>query len=111
MPTPLLRLIARVTLCVGALLLHGTATVMASSHLIFFGTYTRTTSRGIYAARLDDEAGVLSTPVLVAETPSPTWVELSPDKKRLYAVHPSKAQVVGFEVDAANTALRPLPVP
>jgi len=84
---------------------------MATSHLIFFGTYTRTTSRGIYAARLDDETGVLSAPALVAETPSPTWIELSPDKKRLYAVHASKAQVIGFEVDATKPALRPLPLP
>jgi 6-phosphogluconolactonase len=92
-------------------LLHGTTIAMSSTHLIFFGTYTRTTSRGIYAARLDDETGVLSTPILVAETPSPTWVEFSPDKKRLYAVHPSKAQVIGFEIDATKPALRPLPLP
>lgn len=84
---------------------------MASSHLLFFGTYTRSTSRGIYAARLDDETGVLSTPVLVAETPNPTWVELSPNRARLYAVHPSKAQVIAFEVDATKPALRAMPLP
>lgn len=84
---------------------------MASSHLIFFGTYTRTTSRGIYAARLDDETGLLSAPQLVAETPNPTWITFSPDKKFLYAVHASKAQAIGFKVDAANATLTPLPVP
>jgi 6-phosphogluconolactonase len=84
---------------------------MASSHLVFFGTYTRTTSRGIYAARLDDATGTLSTPELVAETPSPTWITFSPDKKFLYAVHASKAQAVGFAVDAAKGKLSPLPLP
>ena len=83
---------------------------MASSHLIFFGTYTRTTSRGIYAARLDDNTGALTTPELVAETPSPTWVTLTHDKKFLYAVHASKQQAVGFAVDAAHMKLTPLPV-
>ncbi len=84
---------------------------MATSHLIFFGTYTRSTSRGIYAARLDDDTGALSVPVLAAETPSPTWVTLSPNKKFLYAVHPSKAQAVGFTIDAVSGRLTPLPQP
>lgn len=83
---------------------------MASSHLVFFGTYTRSTSRGIYAARLDDATGALTAPTLAAETPSPTWVTLSPDKKFLYTVHGSKAQAVGFKVDAANAKLIPLPL-
>lgn len=103
-------LVTRAVLCTGAFLLHGTPSLMASSHLIFFGTYTRSTSRGIYAARLDDTTGALSAPQLVAETPSPTWVTLSPDKKFLYAVHPSKQQAVGFAVDAAQATLTPLPL-
>ena len=82
---------------------------MASSHLIFLGTYTKTTSRGIYATRLNDDTGELSPPTLVAETPSPTWVTLSPDKKRLYAVNASKAQAIGYTVDATNAKLTPLP--
>lgn len=101
----------RAALCLGAFLLHATDSLMATSHLIFFGTYTRSTSRGIYAARLDDDTGALSVPVLAAETPSPTWVTLSPNKKFLYAVHPSKAQAVGFTVDAASGRLTPLALP
>lgn len=84
---------------------------MASSHVIFFGTYTRTTSRGIYAARLDDDTGEFTAPVLVAETPSPTWITFSPDKHFLYAVHGSKAQAIGYTVDAADLKLTPLPLP
>lgn len=81
---------------------------MASSHLIYFGTYTRSTSRGIYAARLDSTTGALSEPTVAAETAGPTWLTFSPDKSRLYAVHPSKAQVIGYAIDSSG-ALMPLP--
>lgn len=84
---------------------------MASSHLIYLGTYTRTTSKGIYAVRLDDETGALSAPELVAEATNPAWVTLSPDKKTLYTIHGSKAQAIGFSVDAATGKLTPLPLP
>ena len=100
--------VTRAVLCLGAFLLHGSF-LMASSHLIFFGTYTRTSSRGIYAARLNDETGALSTPELAAETASPTWLTLSPDKTRIYAVHASKAQAVGFTVEQNGAKLVPLP--
>lgn len=82
---------------------------MASSHLIFLGTYTRSTSKGIYAIRLDGETGALSTPTLVAESSSPAWITFSPDKKFLYAIHESAAMAIGFKVDAANAKLTPLP--
>ncbi len=82
---------------------------MASSHLIYLGTYTRSTSKGIYTVRLDDDTGVLSAPTVAAETPNPAWITFSPDKKHLYAIHESAAQAVSFTVDAANAALKALP--
>jgi 6-phosphogluconolactonase len=103
--------LTRAALCVGAFFLHGGSALMASSHLIYFGTYTRATSRGIYAARLDDDTGALSAPELVAETLNPTWVVLSPDKKFLYTIHASKAQAIGYKVDGATGKLTPLPLP
>ena len=86
-----------------------TALAMPSSHLIFLGTYTKSDSRGIYAVRLDATTGVLTEPTLVAETPNPSWIEFSPDKKFLYAVLDTEAQAVGFAVDAARANLTPLP--
>ena len=46
---------------------------MASSHLIFLGTYTakNPASKGIYSIRLDGDTGRLSTPVLAAEAVDP----------------------------------------
>ena len=82
---------------------------MASSHLIYLGTYTRNGSKGIYSVRLDADTGALSAPVLAAESPDPAWVTVSPDKKFLYAIHPSAAQATGFAVEAATGRLTPLP--
>lgn len=105
-----LRSPSRIALCVGLFLLHGALPAMATSHLVYFGTYTKTTSRGIYAARLDDATGALSAPVLVAETPNASWVVLSPDQKVLYASHASRAQVAAFSVNRDTGALTPLPL-
>lgn len=83
---------------------------MSSSHLIFLGTYTRdSTSKGIYAVRLDAETGALSVPTLAAEIVDPAWITLTPDQKILYAIHGSPSQAIGFAVDAALAALTPLP--
>jgi 6-phosphogluconolactonase len=82
--------------------------VMASSHLIFLGTYTRNGSQGIYAVRLDGETGRLSTPVLAAAAPDPAWITLTPDRRFLYAISPTQTQAVGFRVDQTKGTLAPL---
>src|SRR5688572_1022380 len=100
---------ARLTLYMGLFALHGITTLMASSHLIFLGTYTRTgDSKGIYSVRLDDETGILTAPELVAEAIDPAWIALSPDKKILYAIHASPAQALAFKVDSTMAKLSPL---
>jgi 6-phosphogluconolactonase len=82
-----------------------------ASHLIFVGTYTKGTGRGIYSVRLDSETGQLSAPELAAETPSPTFLALSPDKRRLYAVRNTKDMVAGFSVGAGSGSLVRIPAP
>lgn len=90
-------------------LLHGLTTLMASSHLIYLGTYTRNgPSKGIYSVRLDDATGALSAPELVAESIDPAWITLSPNKRFLYAIHPSSAQAIGFSADASTGRLTPM---
>lgn len=86
----------------------------ATSHLVYFGTYTRSTSRGIYAARLDD-SGALTTPSLVAEIANPTFLALYPNGRVLYAIgedgtvdgKPGGA-VIAYALDPASGALREL---
>lgn len=95
----------RLAAAVAAFLSAGLTLAMASSHLIFLGTYTRNGSKGIYVVRLNGETGALSAPAVAAESPDPAWITLSPDKKFLYAIHPSTAQAIGFSVDGAKGTL------
>ena len=81
-----------------------------SSLLIFLDT--KKGSRGIYTVRLDAASGALSAPTLVAETPDPAWLTLSPDKKFLYALYPSASQAIGYSVTVTpeRTTLTPLAI-
>jgi 6-phosphogluconolactonase len=83
-------------------------TAAAAEHLLYLGTYTRTTSKGIYAVRLDAATGALSTPDLVAETANPSFLALSPDRGHLYAVSESSTMAVPFAVDLASGRLTAL---
>ena len=53
---------------------------------VYIGTYTGKNSKGIYRCDFDLNSGKLSEPELVAETTSPSFLAISPDKKYLYAV-------------------------
>lgn len=52
---------------------------------VYFGTYTRRISEGIYKADFDPSTGQLSNLTLVTAEPSPTYLAFD-QKKRLYAV-------------------------
>ncbi len=56
--------------------------------LLYIGTYTTgaSTSKGIYAARLNTKTGQLSAPELAAEMVSPSYLAASPTKPVLYAI-------------------------
>ncbi|MHC4300597.1 MAG: lactonase family protein, partial [Planctomycetota bacterium] len=67
----------------------GTA-ACAKSLTVYFGTYTRgDSSKGIYRSTLDLETGGLSEPVLAAEATNPSFLEIHPSGKFLYAVSES----------------------
>lgn len=84
------------------------SSMSASEHLIYLGTYTRSTGKGIYAVRLNATTGALGTPELVAETANPSFVALSPGGGHLYAVSETSTMAVPFAVDAATGRLTPL---
>jgi len=67
------------------------STVSAEPLRVYFGTYTggRNSSKGIYRSTLDLETGKLSKPVLAAEAGNPSFIELHPNGKFLYAVSES----------------------
>ncbi len=66
---------------------------------IYVGTYTRTTSRGIYFLQLDPQNGILSVPTLAAETPDPTYLALSPDRQTLVAVCATRIMSVSYRLN------------
>ena len=70
------------------LLLTALSTVCAESLPVYFGTYTvgEDPSKGIYRSVLDLETGKLSKPILAAEARSPSFLEIHPNGKFLYAV-------------------------
>jgi 6-phosphogluconolactonase len=54
--------------------------------LVYFGTYTRSNSQGIYCSRFSADSGQLSPPELAAETKNPSFLSLHPNKRFLYSV-------------------------
>jgi len=78
-------------LLVGVLLLLAAAIPLAqksaAGFFIYVGSYTAATSKGIYAWKFDAATGALAPVGLVAETPNPAHVWVSPSGKVLYAVN------------------------
>ncbi len=58
-------------------------------YFVYVGTYTRqkTKSQGIYAYRFDGATGQLTSLGLVAETASPAFLAVHPNRRSLYAVN------------------------
>lgn len=58
--------------------------------LVYFGTYTRRESKGIYVYEMDLKTGTLTplgTNALAAESVNPSFLTIHPDGRRLYAVN------------------------
>lgn len=73
----------------------------------FIGTYSQTSSKGIYAVTLDLESGRLGPVSLAAEARDPSFLAYSPDLKSLYAINESEGRIRSFSVGRDHT-LRPL---
>ncbi len=85
------------------------STVSAESLGVYFGTYTGrgNASKGIYYSTLDLDTGKLSAPVLAAEITSPSFLEIHPTGKFLYAVSEAgrAGSVSAFAIDPADGSL------
>lgn len=75
---------------------------------VYFGTYTdKTKSEGIYRSTLDMETGRLSAPELAAKVTNPSFIEIHPSGKFLYAVTEGKAgSVRSFAIDPETKKLK-----
>ena len=88
---------------------------VAAQRIVYIGTYTGETSKGIYAFRFDDASGELTPIGLVAETPSPSFLIASADGRFVYAVNElqtfggaASGSVTAFSVDRATGKLTEL---
>ena len=70
------------------------------SQTIYFGTYTKKESKGIYKAQFDPETGTLSYLELVVAEPNPTYSAFS-EKGNLYSVgaEEGKGGIASFTAD------------
>ena len=67
---------------------------------VYFGTYTgfHGFSRGIYVADFDSATGVLGVPRLAARMRSPSYLEVHPSGRYVYAASESRNEVSAFAV-------------
>lgn len=84
----------------------------AKGYFVYFGTYTRAKSKGIYRARLDVATGRLSAAELAAECKDPSFLAVHPTGRFLYAIDegsdPEKTPgrgVAGYAIEAGTGAL------
>ena len=88
-----------------------------AQRVMYVGTYTGETSKGIYAFRFDDGSGAMAPIGLVAETPSPSFLTASADRRFVFAVNELQSfngepggSVTSFAVDPASARLTALTV-
>ena len=94
------------------------ATVLSAADrrpLLYIGAYTSDKNKGITVCRLDPTTGAITDMTLAAETPNPTFLELHPSGKFLYAVNEignyegAKAgSIVAYSIDRASGKLTQL---
>jgi 6-phosphogluconolactonase len=91
--------------------------VFGSERVVYIGTYTGETSKGIYAFRFDDRTGGLTPLGLVAETPSPSFLTSSTNGRFLFAVNElqsfagvASGSVTSFAVDPLTAKLTEISV-
>ncbi len=94
-----------------AFLFAALSTVAAKSLPVYFGTYTsrgENSSKGIYRSELDLETGRLTNPVLAAEARNPSFLEIHPNGKFLYAVSESggAGSVSAYAIDSDTGSLK-----
>jgi len=85
------------------------STSPTNSCLVYFGTYTRARSKGVYVSRMDISTGSLTSPALAVETANPSFLALHPNHRFLYTVGEtsgaSNGVVNAFSIDSSTGTL------
>lgn len=78
----------------------------AKSFILYAGSYTAGTSKGIYAWRFDSDTGAMTPIGLVAEAPQPAHLWIGPNRNFLYSVNWERAGgVSAFRIDPKSGKL------
>ena len=101
-------------LAAAIVMLVASASASADEFWVYYGCYTggKNGSKGIYRSKFDNATGKLSAAELAAEMESPSFVNIHPNGKFLYAVGEGNGKaggpVVAFALDAKTGALTKL---
>ncbi len=83
------------------------STAHAAEWTAYIGTYTRGDSKGIYAYRLDDKTGKLTSLGLAAETSNSSFLAVHPNQRVVYAANENpQGTVSAFSIDATTGHLK-----
>ena len=84
-----------------------------NAYIMYVGTYTGPTSKGIYAFRFEESSGKATPLGVAAETTNPSFLAIDPKGKYLYAANEisdyqgqKSGGVSAFEIDRDNGKLR-----
>lgn len=78
----------------------------AAEYFVYAGSYTAGTSKGIYAWKFDSSTGALAPMGLMAETPQPAHLWVSPNGAFLYTVNwENQGGVSAYRIDPKSGAL------
>jgi 6-phosphogluconolactonase len=85
----------------------------ATQDFVYIGTYTDHGSEGIYVCEFDPASGRLTSPVVAAKTPSPSFLAVAPGGDFLYAVNETDqfngqaaGSVSAFSMDSSTGKLK-----
>jgi 6-phosphogluconolactonase len=79
---------------------------MTDHYLAFIGTYTTGASEGIYTYRFDAGTGALERLSVIGGISNPSWVEVTPSGRNLYAVGEETHGVIkAYAIDPATGTL------
>lgn len=97
------------------IILSSAASCSGDRITMFVGTYTGGDSEGIYVCKFDQCTGKIASPLICgAALPNPSYLKVTPDGKRLYAVSEtadSAAALNAYAFDKVSGVLRPLSPP
>lgn len=98
----------RFFLCLLIMSLPANSANPASHHRVFFGTYTKKESQGIYTATFDPAAGTFSKPAFVGSAANPTFLAQHPRLPVLYSIGDDGekgGQLSAFTIEATTGQL------